>query len=155
MDGRYQVGCTWAPGKGRPDLSYDVALRRLDSLERSRYFAQVGLRQQYAQVFHQWEVQHFVKLVPHPGEEARNFIPHFPIIKDSSSTPVRPVMDCAVEMNKYLLAGPNLLNEVDAVLLRFRSGLCAVSGDIKQMFLKILLQVQRPKILLVVLLLLG
>ncbi len=139
IDGRYQVGCTWAPGNDRPHLSYEVALRRLDSLERSKYFAQPELRAQYADVFKQWKAQDFVKIVPYPGEQAKNFIPHFPILKESSSTPVRPVMDCAVEMNKYLLAGPNLLNEVDTVLLRFRSGLYAVSGDIKQMFLRIYL----------------
>ncbi len=52
---------------------------------------------------------------------------------------MRVVMDCKVELNRHLLAGPNLLNEVPAVLLRFRSGLFTFSGDVKKMFLRIFL----------------
>ena len=66
-----------------------------------------------------------------------HLLPHVPILKDSESTPVRPVMGCDVALNKFLLPGPNLLNEVVGVLLRFRSGRFTIAGDIKQMFLNI------------------
>ncbi len=81
-----------------------------------------------------------MKQVPFPSAEVRYLMPHFPIINlHKTSTPVRVVMDCKVELNKHLLAGPNLLNDVVGVLLRFRSGLFTFSGDIKKMFLRIFL----------------
>ncbi len=46
-------------------------------------------------------------------------------------------MDCSTGLNRYLLSGPNLLNDVVGVLLRFRSGLVAYSGDVSKMFLMI------------------
>ena len=79
----------------------------------------------------------YTKIVPMTEREVKHLLAHFPIIKESSSTPVRPVMDCKVSLNHYLLAGPNLLNEVPAVLMRFRSGLVSFAGDVTQMFLQI------------------
>ncbi len=46
-------------------------------------------------------------------------------------------MGCDVALNKFLLPGPNLLNKVECVLLRFLSGRFNIAGDIKQMFLNI------------------
>ncbi len=46
-------------------------------------------------------------------------------------------MDCAIALNKFVLSGPNLLNDVVSVLLRLRSGLYSFSGDVQQMFLRI------------------
>ncbi len=136
-DGRYQAQCLWLPGGGRPTLGMEAALRRLRSLERSHYFRDPAVKEAYAQVFKLWDREGFIKEVPQGSEQVKNLIPHFPIVKDSASTPVRPVMDCAVTLNDYILPGPNLLNDVNAVLLRFRSGLVAFSGDVKQMFLRI------------------
>ncbi len=134
---QYQSTCTWAPGGGRPDYNYKQALRRLHSLEQSKYFKTLGLRDQYAAVIHRWAADDVVTKISEV--EARYLIPHFPILKDSETTPIRPVMDCKIALNQHLLAGPNLLNNIDDVLLRYRSCLYTFSGDIKQMFLRILL----------------
>ncbi len=132
---QYQAGCVWAPGKGRPPPNRKQAENRLISLERSKYFKKQDVRRHYGSVIQDWARQAFVRKVPEGV--AKHFLPHFPIIKESSSTPVRPVMDCATGLNSYILSGPNLLNEVTAVLLRYRSGLFSFSGDVKQMFLRI------------------
>ncbi len=136
---QYQAACTWAPGKARPPLNYQQAYTRLTSLEASKYFKDLNLKKHYAAVFDSWEKDAFIRQVPYPSPEVAYLLPHFPILKDSPTTPVRPVMDCKVGLNGFLLSGPNLLNDMVAVLLRFRSGLYAYSGDIKQMFLRILL----------------
>ncbi len=137
---RYVVGCTWAPQAGRPHLNLPQAERRLHSLEESRHFKDEVVRKNYQEVVDGWKSGGEVKVVSHPSADVRYLMPHFPVVNlEKKTTPVRVVMDCKVELNKYLLAGPNLLNEVPAVLLRFRSGLYTFSGDVKRMFLRIYL----------------
>ena len=136
---QYQIGCTWAPGGGRPPLARRQAEDRLRGLEGGKYFKDPAIKRAYQTVIDDWEREGFVKRVPLDGEHVKHLLPHFPILKQSETTPVRPVMDCSTQLNKHLLAGPNLLNEVPDVLLRFRSGLYSFSGDVKQMFLRIFL----------------
>ncbi len=144
VEGRYQVGCTWSPGGGRPPLLQGSAEHRLRVLEQGRYFKKREIREAYQAVITSWEQAGFIKPVQEEAD-IKHLIPHFPIVKESESTPVRPVMDCSTALNNFLLSGPNLLNEVNDVLLRFRSGLYSYSGDVKQMFLKIRLPPQdRP-----------
>ena len=143
---QYRVGCTWAPQAGRPHLNLPQAERRLRSLEESRHFQDQTIKEAYQQVVDEWKKGGEVKKVPFPSPEVRYLMPHFPVVNlQKTTTPVRIVMDCKVELNKHLLSGPNLLNEVAAVLLRFRSGLYTFSGDVRKMFLRIfLLEEDRP-----------
>ncbi len=137
VEGKYQVACTWAPGAERPPLNLHLARGRLRNLERGKVFKDPKMRAAYGAVFVDWEDKGIVRRVELSSVQVRHVLPHFPIIKESESTPVRPVMGCDVALNKFLLPGPNLLNEVVGVLLRFRSGKVTVAGDIKQMFLNI------------------
>jgi hypothetical protein len=41
-------------------------------------------------------------------------------------------------LNNVLLSGPNLTNSLLGVLLRFRKDQCAITGDIEQMFYRLL-----------------
>ena len=43
-------------------------------------------------------------------------------------------------LNKFVLSGPKLMNDVVAVLLRFRSGLVGFTGDVSKMFFRIKLR---------------
>ena len=57
----------------------------------------------------------------------------------SVSTPVRIVWNSSqefegVSLNSILLKGPDVLNQIRAVLLRFREGVFAAIGDIKKMY---------------------
>ncbi len=139
-EGRYQVGCTWAPGSERPALNIPQATHRLQSLEASKYFRDPVIKTAYEKALEGWKEGGEVKSVPFPSEEVKYLMPHFPVVNmDKPSTPVRVVMDCKVGLNDHLLSGPNLLNDVLAVLLRFRSGLFTFSGDVEKMFLRIFL----------------
>ncbi len=139
-NGQYEVACTWKPGDTRPPYNYTQAHNRLLSLEKSKHFKNPLMKKAYAAAIDDWKQNDFVRPVPLTQEHVKYLIPHFPVFKDSDTTPVRPVMDCKVALNNHLLAGPNFLNEVPDVLLRFRSGLFSLSGDIKQMFLRIRLR---------------
>ena len=137
VEGKYQVSCTWGPGALRPPLNLQLARGRLRNLEKGKVFRDKKMREAYGAVFRDWEDKEIVRRVALDSSQVKHVLPHFPIIKESESTPVRPVMGCDVALNKFLLPGPNLLNEVVGVLLRFRSGRITVAGDIKQMFLNI------------------
>ena len=64
---------------------------------------------------------------------------HEVIREESKSTPCRLVFNSSAKMfghkiNDYWVKGPNLLNNLLGVLLRFREDRCAIIGDIRKMF---------------------
>ncbi len=142
--GQWHLPCTWRPGDTRPSPNYKQALGRLESLERSKYFRNPAVKEKYGAVIAEWEKEGFVQETEE--ELARHFLPHFPVLKEESlTTALRVVMDCSVALNKHLLAGPKLMNDVAAVLLRFRSRPVAFTGDVSKMFLRIkMLPADRP-----------
>ena len=67
------------------------------------------------------------------------FLPHHAVFKRSNPEKCRVVFDCAaqykgVSLNDVILQGPNFLNNLSGVLVRFRKEPVAVVGDIKLMF---------------------
>ena len=67
------------------------------------------------------------------------FLPHHAVFKRSNPEKCRVVFDCAaqfkgVSLNDVILQGPNFLNNLSGVLIRFRKEPVAVIGDIKLMF---------------------
>ena len=67
------------------------------------------------------------------------FLPHHAVFKRSNPSKCRVVFDCAaqykgVSLNDVILQGPNHLNSLAGVLIRFRKEPVAVVGDIKAMF---------------------
>lgn len=75
-------------------------------------------------------------------------MPHHPVVKPGSSTPVRPVFHASAKegnqcsLNQCLDQGPNLIEKIPACLLRFRHKKVAVFGDIEEAFLQISLSEQ-------------
>ncbi len=135
-DGQWHLPCTWRPDGTRPASNYQQALGRLESLERSKYFRNEEVRRKYGEVIKEWAEEEFVHETTR--EAALHFLPHFPVLREESlTTSLRVVMDCSVALNKHLLAGPKLMNDVAAVLLRFRSRPIAFTGDVSKMFLRI------------------
>ena len=69
-----------------------------------------------------------------------HYISHHEVLKpDSKSTPVRIVFNSSAKymghvLNEYWAKGPDLLNNILAVLLRFREHEVAFIGDIKKMY---------------------
>ena len=67
------------------------------------------------------------------------YLPHFGVYHPKKKDKIRVVFDSAAEsnrvsLNKLLLLGPDLTNNLLGVLLRFRHNPVALVGDIEQMF---------------------
>ena len=67
------------------------------------------------------------------------FLPHFAVVKDSRTTPVRVVYDAKARyqghsLNDYLIKGENVNSDLFDVALRFRENEVGVITDISKMF---------------------
>ena len=67
------------------------------------------------------------------------YIPHHGVTQPSKPGKVRVVFDCSAEfggtsLNKQLIAGPDLTNQLVGVLTRFREEHIAYMADIEAMF---------------------
>ena len=67
------------------------------------------------------------------------FLPHHPVFKKSNPSKCRVVFDCAAKykgtsLNDAIHQGPNLMNSLAGVLIRFRREQVAIVGDIEAMF---------------------
>ena len=78
-----------------------------------------------------------------------HYIPHHPVKKDSPTTPLRIVYDCSCKaspnqasLNKCLQSGPPLLNDMLAILLRFRTHKYGIVTDIQKAFHNLNLHVE-------------
>ena len=76
-------------------------------------------------------------------------IPHHAVLKDSSTTPLRIVYDCSCSpnatqpsLNSCLSTGPDILNDMTAILVRFRCYQYGITADIEKAFLSISLDEQ-------------
>lgn len=73
------------------------------------------------------------------------YIPHHAVIReDSNSTPLRIVFNSSVRyrgqcLNDFWLKGPDLLNDLFGILLRFRENEIGLCGDISKMYHRILI----------------
>ena len=74
-----------------------------------------------------------------------HYVSHHEFLRpESKSTPLRIVFNSSAvyighKLNDYWMKGPDLLNDLFGVLLRFREGQAAVLGDISQMHHRILI----------------
>ena len=73
-----------------------------------------------------------------------HFIPHHPVKKESTTTPIRIVYDCSCRQSTYhpslndcLLAGPPFINDLCALLIRFRTHKIGITTDIEKAFLHV------------------
>ena len=86
----------------------------------------------------------FVEEVPQIFPKTGNihYLAHRGVKRDSETTPLRVVYDCSAKsdkdkpsLNECLYVGPNLINNLSSIILRFRLGNYAITGDIKKAFL--------------------
>ena len=140
-NGKWHVGIPWKmdPVKSLPN-NRSMAESRLRMLKR-KFEANPKLAQDYTSTLEGYIADNQARLCT--AEEALQphqwFLPHHAVFKPSNPGKARVVFDCAAEykgvsLNDVIHQGPNFMNNLAGVLLRFRKEPVAVVGDIKLMF---------------------
>ena len=143
---RYDVGMLWAEDNIELPKNYLSALVQLKSLEK-RLTKNQTLREAYSNTIKKdLDKGYVVKIKDaHKVEscsEREWYLPHHPFVNAIKLGKVRRVLNGAdkfhgASLDKSLLTGPDLLQNLIYVLLRFRQHLFAVSNDIEGMFLRV------------------
>lgn len=149
-----KVGSQWMipyPWRKDPTLLPDnkgLAMKRLESTERrlKRNPEQVAA---YCKQMEEMETMKFARKLSKEEQNAYqgpvHYIPHHAVLRpDKKSTPVRIVFNSSSTfqghtLNDYWKKGPDLLNGIFGVVLRFREKKVAVMGDISKMYHRILI----------------
>ena len=140
-EGRYEVGLLWQEAEVCMPDNYGMAYSRLESLERSLK-RNPEKAAAYSEVLEGYVQQGYArKLTPQESqvkEHKRWILPHHAVLHPEKQKP-RVVFDAAAEsrgtsLNSKLLKGPDLLQNLHGVLLRFRQEQYALVADIYQMF---------------------
>ena len=97
------------------------------------------LREEYTKTVEAYISDKHAMLIEEENEPHQWFLPHHGVYKRSNPEKCRVVFDCAaqckgVSLNDVIVQGPNFLNNLSGVLIRFRKEPVAVIGDIKLMF---------------------
>jgi len=142
-DGRYEVTLPWVEGHKKVTTNRDLARKRLQSAHKK--LVDKKAVESYQKVFDEWKSLGVIERVGVPSKaEAVSYLPHRPIFKPwSGTTPIRPVFDASAKtkgspsLNDSLEKGPNLIEMLPDILLRFRSRRYGLIADIKKAFLMI------------------
>lgn len=140
-DGRFETGLLWKDEQENMPDNYESAKNRLRGIEK-KLDKDGELKQEY-----QKQIQNLLDngyaeeapLEPTPGRTW--YLPHFAVTHPTKRKK-RLVFDAAAKfagksLNDRLLPGPDLLQSLFGVLLRFRQRPIAVVADIKEMFLQV------------------
>ena len=145
--GRYNVRLPWKLNKHDLPTNLILSKRRLNSLLNSLNKKDLGLIKKYNEQLLEQVNLGFIEKVRnlnlHKG--ILHYIPHFPVFKtDSATTKMRIVYDAsarvsseALSLNDCLHTGPNLMQDLTGILLKFRTHRIALTADIEKAFLQI------------------
>ncbi|UYV65395.1 hypothetical protein LAZ67_3004228 [Cordylochernes scorpioides] len=138
--GRYIVSLPWIAGHPPVPVNRRTTENRL--LTTTRNVQGKMLYEKYDTIFEEWEKEKFIEEVEDKWEEC-SYLPHRPVLKDSHTTPIRPVFDASCKkkglpsLNQCLEKGDNLIELIPDLLLRFRLGKYSIIADIRKAFLQI------------------
>ena len=140
-DGKFNVGIPW---KVDPEEALQnnrsMAESRLRMLKR-KFESNPKLAAEYTATVEAYIADKQAMLVEADdlNTQYQWYLPHHAVFKKSNPEKCRVVFDCAaqfkgISLNDAILQGPNYLNNLSGVLMRFRKEPVAVIGDIKLMF---------------------
>ncbi|KAL0882321.1 hypothetical protein ABMA27_000834 [Loxostege sticticalis] len=141
VDGRWYVGLPWRDMDCQMPDSYPNALKRLKGIER-KMSKDTGYASRYEErIQHLLENDFAEELKVNSATSKTWVLPHFGV-DNPNKKKLRLVFDAADRvdgycLNDFLLTGPDLLLSLFGVMLRFRENKIAVTGDIKDMFLRV------------------
>ncbi|XP_060801917.1 uncharacterized protein LOC132902105 [Amyelois transitella] len=142
FDDQWYVGLPWKYDDVVLPESYPQALSRLKMVERKMQKNEAYASRYRERVQHLF-INDFAREVREDdvGFERVWYLPHFGV-DNPNKAKLRLVFDAAAKskgvcINDFLLQGPDLLQSLLGIMLRFRENPVGVIGDIKDMFLRI------------------
>ena len=140
-EGHYKTALLWKREPALPN-NRAMAVSRLHSTER-KLKRIPELAEKYQNVINDYVTKGYAQRMSQ--EEAKVttsktwYLPHHAVLNPNKPGKVRVVFDAAskfdgVSLNDKLLTGPDLLNNLVGILMRFRTGNIGVMADIEQMF---------------------
>ena len=142
VDGKYEVPMLWINDDVKLPNNYHMALRRFKLLK-NRLKRDTELREKYEKTMQVYIDKGYARKMStkeiSKTSQRSWYLPHHPVFDDKKPGKIRVVFDAAgvcngTSLNKSLLTGPDLLNNLVGVLLRFRKHKIAIAADIKAMY---------------------
>ncbi|XP_043238930.1 uncharacterized protein LOC122390257 [Amphibalanus amphitrite] len=137
---RYETGLLWRDDEVQLPDNRQTALTRLKAVER-RLDRDPDLCRSYRDTMNDYITQgHASKVSGEQRTHGRTwYLPHHAVQNPNKPGKVRVVFDAAARcggtsLNDNLITGPNNLNSLTGVLMRFRQGRVPIASDVKQMF---------------------
>lgn len=140
-ESRWETGLLWRKSDIILPESRFNAANRLYCLER-KLDKNDNLKKLYSEKIDDYVAKGYLKKVvksdlPMPLKSW--YLPHFPVFNPKKTGKLRIVFDAAAKskgvcLNDFLVQGPDLLNSLPVVLLKFRQKKIAFTADIKEMF---------------------
>ncbi|UYV84129.1 hypothetical protein LAZ67_X001289 [Cordylochernes scorpioides] len=133
-DQRYSVALPWKCERNNIPSNLEIAQRRLEACTSKLRKEKMGLIE---------------RIEENRPQKKGHYLPHRPVFKaESRTTPLHPVFDAScrsyngLSLNDYLEKGPNLLEKIPEILIRFREKGIGVLADIRKAFQMITVQLQ-------------
>lgn len=145
-DGHYEIPLPVRDKQLTLPNNRTMALNRLKPLKR-RFQSTEGYRQHYVKFMNKVIKSGYPERVPEGNSLEDNskpvwYIPHHGVCHPKKPNKIRVVFDCSAQfegelLNKHLLQGPDLTNNLSGVLYRFRREPVAIMCDIESMFYQV------------------
>lgn len=144
VSGRWEVGLPWRDENTMMSDSYSNAYRRLKIIEKKMTSDEEYGTRYKERVYHLITNNYARRIEPKEEKNSIHrlwYLPHFGVDNPNKGK-LRLVFDAAASsagqsLNNYLLPGPNLLESLLGIMFRFREKPIGLTGDIKDMFLRI------------------
>ncbi|VDI29119.1 Hypothetical predicted protein, partial [Mytilus galloprovincialis] len=142
---RYVAKLPWKQDHETLPTNYVITKQRTHNVVK-RLSQDPNMLQTYDKIIKDQERRGFIERVEDPDKAIGqvHYIPHHPVKKDSTTTPIRIVYDCSCRqsrqlpsLNDCLLSTPPILNDLTTLLVRFRLNPVAIVTDIEKAFLHV------------------
>ncbi|GBP58818.1 hypothetical protein EVAR_84013_1 [Eumeta japonica] len=140
-DGRFEIGLIWKTDNEIMPDNKRYAEKRLCNLEKKFKKNKIFYNEYKLQIANLLEKRYAEPAPEAPASPRTWYLPHFAVVHPQKGK-IRLVFDAAARtagrsLNDALLPGPDLLQSLFGILLRFREGRVAVVADIREMFLQV------------------
>ncbi|VDH99281.1 Hypothetical predicted protein [Mytilus galloprovincialis] len=144
-DGKYVAKLPWIEECPELPTNEMIARARTHRVV-NRLNQEPNLFKIYGDIIKEQEKRGFIEKIKENEDEPQriHYIPHHPVKKDSTTTPIRIVYDCSCKenakspsLNDCLHSYPPISNDITELLTRFRTQKFAVTTDIEKAFLQV------------------